>query len=231
MTGKRMTAAMQNIDKKKTYGVAEAVTLMKGAAKAKFDETVELHFSLGIDPKQGDQQIRGTVTMPNGTGKTKRVIAFVDANNEAAAKAAGADIIGTEEVLEAIVRTGKIDFDVAVAVPAMMPKLAKAAKVLGPRGLMPNPKTDTVGPNVAKMIEEQKGGKISFKNDNTANVHMIVGKASFSVENLVTNVNYATEAIRKAKPASSKGIYIKSATITSTMGPAIHFDASEAKVA
>ncbi len=226
MTGKRMIAAKTGIDKKKTYTVEEAVALMKGAAKAKFDETVELHFSLGIDPKQGDQQLRGTVTMPHGTGKTKRVIAFVDTNNEAAAKAAGADIIGTEEVLDTIVRTGKIDFDVAVAVPAMMPKLAKAAKVLGPRGLMPNPKTDTVGPNIAKMVEEQKGGKISFKNDNTANVHMIVGKASFSPEQLIANVKVATDAIRKVKPASSKGIYLKSATMTSTMGPAIRFDAN-----
>lgn len=226
MTGKRTKAAQQTIDKKKTYAVDEAVRLMKGAATAKFDETVELHFSLGIDPKQGDQQIRGTVTMPHGTGKSKRVIAFVDGNNEAAAKAAGADIIGTEEVLDVIVRTGKIDFDVAVAVPAMMPKLAKAAKVLGPRGLMPNPKTDTVGPNIAKMIEEQKGGKISFKNDNTANVHMIVGKASFSPENLVANVKTAVEAIRKVKPASAKGIYMKSVTLTSTMGPAIRLDSN-----
>lgn len=227
MTGKRMTAATQTIDKKKIYTVEEGIVLMKGAAKAKFDETVELHFALGVDPKQGDQQIRGTVTMPNGTGKTKRVIAFVDANNEAAAKEAGADIIGTEEILEAIVRTGKIDFDVAVAVPAMMPKLAKAAKVLGPRGLMPNPKTDTVGPNIAKMIEEQKGGKISFKNDNTANVHLIVGKASFAPEKLVANVKVAFEAIRKVKPASSKGIYMKSAVLTSTMGPAIRLDVNE----
>jgi large subunit ribosomal protein L1 len=222
-----MTAATQTIDKKKIYTVEEGIVLMKGAAKAKFDETVELHFALGVDPKQGDQQIRGTVTMPHGTGKTKRVIAFVDANNEAAAKEAGADIIGTEEILEAIVRTGKIDFDVAVAVPAMMPKLAKAAKVLGPRGLMPNPKTDTVGPNIAKMIEEQKGGKISFKNDNTANVHLIVGKASFAPEKLVANVKVAFEAIRKVKPASSKGIYMKSAVLTSTMGPAIRLDVNE----
>jgi len=228
MTGKRMIAATQTIDKKKIYTIEEGIVLMKGAAKAKFDETVELHFALGVDPKQGDQQIRGTVTMPNGTGKTKRVIAFVDANNEAAAKEAGADIIGTEEILEAIVRTGKIDFDVAVAVPAMMPKLAKAAKVLGPRGLMPNPKTDTVGPNIAKMIEEQKGGKISFKNDNTANVHLIVGKASFTPEKLVANVKVAFEAIRKVKPASSKGIYMKSAVLTSTMGPAIRLDVNEA---
>ncbi|MEK7632817.1 MAG: 50S ribosomal protein L1 [Patescibacteria group bacterium] len=224
MIGKRMATAKQMIDKKKQYAVKDAVALLKETAKAKFDETVELHFALGVDPKQGDQQIRGTVTLPHGTGKTKRVIAFVDANNEAAAKAAGADIIGTEEVLETIIRTGKIDFDVAVAVPSMMPKLAKAAKILGPRGLMPNPKTDTVGPNIGKIIEEQKGGKVAFKNDNTANVHMIVGKVSFSAENLVNNLAVAIEAIRKVKPASSKGIYMKSVTMTSTMGPAIKLD-------
>jgi large subunit ribosomal protein L1 len=226
MTGKRLNTAKQMIDKKKLYAATEAVKLLKETAKAKFDETVELHFALGVDPKQGDQQIRGTVTLPHGTGKTKRVIAFVDANNEAAAKAAGADIVALEDKIEEIARTGKIDFDVAVAVPSMMPKLAKAAKVLGPRGLMPNPKTDTVGPNIAKMIEEQKGGKVSFKNDNTANVHMIVGKASFSADNLLGNLKVAIDAIRKVKPASSKGIYIKSATLTSTMGPAIHLDSN-----
>lgn len=221
MSGKRFTEASSKINAKQNYNVTDAVALLKSMTTAKFDETVELHFSLGVDPKQGDQQIRGTVTLPNGTGKTKRVIAFVDANNESAAKSAGADIIGTEETIDEIVRTGKIDFDVAVAVPSMMPKLAKAAKVLGPRGLMPNPKTDTVGPNIEKMINEQKGGKVSFKNDNTANVHMIVGKKSFEAEKLAENLRYAIEAIRRVKPASSKGTYMKSVTLTSTMGPAI----------
>ncbi len=224
MTSKRFTAAKKAIDNKTTYSIAAAVELVKGAATAKFDETVEMHLALGIDPKQGDQQIRATVTLPHGTGKIKRVIAFVDANNEAAAKAAGADIIGTEEVIDTIAKTGKIDFDVAVAIPLMMPKLAKAAKILGPRGLMPNPKTDTVGPNIAKIIEEQKGGKVAFKNDNTSNLHMILGKASFSAEKLVLNVQTALDAVKKAKPASSKGIFIKSATLTSTMGPAVMLD-------
>lgn len=228
MSGKKFEEASAKIDKKQHYDVAAAVELLKSMTTAKFDETVEIHFALGIDPKQGDQQIRGTVTLPNGTGKTKRVIAFVDANNEAAAKAAGADIIATEETIDEIARTGKIDFDVAVAVPSMMPKLAKAAKVLGPRGLMPNPKTDTVGPNIEKMINEQKGGKISFKNDSLANVHMIVGKKSFAADKLAENARVAMDAIRKAKPASSKGTYIKSATLTSTMGPAIALDANAA---
>lgn len=226
MEGKRMKEAKTKVDNKKLYGINDAVEVLKQAATAKFDETIEIHFALGVDPKQGDQQIRGTVTLPNGTGKTKRVAAFVDANNEAAAKAAGADLVGAEEMIEEIARTGKIDFDVAVAVPSMMPKLAKAAKVLGPRGLMPNPKTDTVGPNIAKLIEEQKGGKVSFKNDNTANVHMIVGKKSFDSAKLAENIRVALEAIRKVKPASAKGIYMKSVTLTSTMGPAIRLDAA-----
>ncbi len=228
MTSKRFTEAKAAVDKSKTYSVEEAVALAKQNATAKFDETVELHMRLGVDPKQGDQQIRATVVLPHGTGKSKKVIAFVDANNEAAAKAAGADLIGTEETIDEIAKTGKIVFDVAVAVPSMMPKLAKAAKILGPRGLMPNPKTDTVGPNIAKIIEEQKGGKVAFKNDNTSNVHMIVGKASFDADKLVANVNAAVDAIRKAKPSSAKGIYMRSATLTSTMGPAIALDVAGA---
>ncbi len=223
MRSKRFTSLKENAQQK-ALGTSQAVALVKTNATAKFDETVELHFNLGIDPKQGDQQIRGTISLPHGTGKSKRIAAFVDPANEAAAKAAGADIVATEETINEIVRTGKIDFDVAVAVPSMMVKLAKAAKILGPRGLMPNPKTETVSPNVAKMIEEQKAGKISFKNDNTANVHMIVGKASFSAEQLTENVNAAIDALRKVKPVSSKGAYFKSVTLTSTMGPSVRVE-------
>lgn len=227
MHSKRYSGIKSGAAKTK-LSVKDAVAAVKAGATAKFDETVELHFNLGIDPKMGDQQIRGTISLPNGSGKSKRVAAFVDAANEAAAKAAGADIIATEEYLDTLVKTGKIDFDVAVAVPSMMPKLAKAAKILGPRGLMPNPKTDTVGPNITKMVEEQKAGKLSFKNDNTSNVHMIVGKASFTQEKLEQNVNAAVEAISRAKPQSSKGIYMKSVTLTSTMGPAIRLDVANA---
>ena len=226
MHGQRITELKATVEKNKLYPVKDAVELVKKGATAKFDETVELHFNLGIDPKMGDQLIRGTITLPHGTGKTKKVVAFVDAANEAAAKAAGADIIGTEEYLENLVKTGKIDFDVAIAVPSMMPKLARAAKILGPRGLMPNPKTDTVGPNISKMIEEQKAGKLSFKNDNTANVHMIVGKASFPTEKIISNVNAAIDAISRAKPQAAKGIYMKSITMTSTMGPGVHLEIS-----
>ncbi|MFH1711928.1 MAG: 50S ribosomal protein L1 [Patescibacteria group bacterium] len=227
MTSKRFEEAKKKIDKNKAHSLEEAANICKATAGAKFDETVELHFLTGIDPKQGDQQIRGTVILPHGTGKTKRVAAFVDSANEKAAKDAGADIIGTEEVIEKIIKTGKIDFDVAIAVPTMMPKLAKAARILGPRGLMPNPKTDTVGTNVAKMIEEQKGGKVAFKNDDTSNVHMIIGKASFDEAKLLENLITAVEAIKKAKPNSTKGVFIKSASISCTMGPAVKLDTTK----
>lgn len=224
MTSKRTQTLKQTIDAKKDYPIAEAVALSKAAATAKFDETVEVHFNIGIDPKKGDQQVRGTIVLPHGTGKTKRVIAFVDSANETIAKEAGADIVATEEYIEKLVQSGKIDFDVAIATPSMMPKLAKAARVLGPRGLMPNPKTDTVGTNVAKMIEDQKGGKVSFKNDNTSNIHVAVGKASFTAEKLEENINAMIDAVRKAKPSSSKGIYLKSVYLTTTMGPAVKLD-------
>ncbi len=226
MPSKRFKEAQKKIEKDKLHNLEEAVAAVKDCAGTKFDESVEFHAQLGIDPKKGEQQIRATVTLPHGTGKTKRVAAFVDSANESVAKAAGADIIGTEEVIAELVKTGKIDFDVAVAVPAMMPKLAKAARVLGPRGLMPNPKTDTVGPNLEKMIQDQKGGKIAFKNDDTSNLHLTVGKCSFDAKKLQENLETVIEAIKKAKPSSSKGIYIKSASISSTMGPGVKLDTS-----
>lgn len=224
MSSKRYKALKKNTQTGTKVALAEAVKLVKQNATAKFDETVEIHVRTGVDPSKGDQQIRGTVSLPNGSGKTLRIVAFVDSTNETAAKDAGADIIGTEEYLENLVKTGKIDFDVAVAVPAMMPKLAKAARVLGPRGLMPNPKTDTVGPNVAKMIQEQKGGKTSFKNDNTANVHAIVGKASFTEEKLLENIAATVDAIKKTRPSSTKGIFMRAVFLTSTMGPSVEVD-------
>jgi len=227
MSGKRIKEAEAKLEKGKLHTVSEAVKLVKELATAKFDETIELHLRTGIDPKKGDQQIRGTVVLPHGTGKVIRVAAFVDGANETAAKEAGADIIGTEETIDKIVQTGKIEFDVAVAVPIMMPKLAKAARVLGPRGLMPNPKTDTVGPNIAKMIEEQKGGKTAFKNDNTSNIHAIVGKASFDEAKLEENLTTMLEALNKTKPPGVKGAFMRSAFIASSMGPAIQLDTTQ----
>lgn len=223
---KRIAAIRALVDAKKTYSLAEAVPLIKKTSTTKFDGMVEIHIKLGIDPKKGEQQVRGTISLPHGTGKTKRVVAFVNGEKMKDAKEAGADIVGAEDIIDALAKTGKIDFDIAVATPDMMPKLAKVAKILGPRGLMPNPKTDTVGTNVKKMIEELKKGKISFKNDDTGNVHISVGKASFSEAQLQENISVALDALRKAKPASSKGSYFGNVTLSSTMGPGIKVQVS-----
>jgi large subunit ribosomal protein L1 len=226
MPSKRFQEAKKLIDKTKTHSIDEAVALVKKVATAKYDEAVELHVRLGIDASKSDQQVRGTITLPHGVGKSKRVIAFVEAAKEAEAKAAGADIVGGEELIDKIAQTSQIDFDVAVATPAMMPKIAKLARLLGPRGLMPNPKTDTVGPNVTKMVSEQKAGKQSFKNDNTGNIHQVFGRASFSEEQLKENLRTLLEAIKRLKPSASKGIYLRKTTITSTIGPGIKVEAN-----
>lgn len=223
MPSKRFTSVKAAVEKK-AYPLAEAIELVKKNATAKFDEAVELHIHLGIDPSKSDQQIRTTISFPHGVGKSKRVIAFVEAEKEEEAKSAGADIVGGEELIATIAQKGTIDFDVAVATPSMMPKIAKLAKLLGPRGLMPNPKTDTVGTNVQKMVSEQKAGKQTFKNDKGGNLHQIVGRASFETPKLVENIQALVDAVRKVKPAASKGIYLKNMTLTSTMGPGVKID-------
>lgn len=224
MPSKRFESAKTSVTKNKVYPLAEAITLVKSLATAKFPESVELHMRLGIDPTKGEQQVRGTVALPHGTGKTKRVVAFVEAEKEADAKTAGADLVGGEELIKRIASSGVIEFDVAVATPVMMPKLAALAKILGPKGLMPNPKTDTINPNIAKIVQEQKAGKISFKNDATGNIHQLFGKTSFSEEQLLENLNLLIETIKKMKPSSAKGIYIRNAVICSTMGPGIKIE-------
>ncbi len=220
-TSKRMSDLNKKIDKTQTYPIAEALALVKETSNVKFDATVEIHGRLGIDPRKGDQQVRTTVVLPHGTGKTKRIAAFVGPNNEADAKAAGADLVLGEEEIAKIKQTGTIDFDIAVATPDMMPKIAMIAKILGPKGIMPNPKTATVGMDVKKMINDLKGGKISFKNDNTSNIHQAIGKVSFDDAKLLENYEAFMGALNKAKPASSKGIYIKSLFLTSSMGPSV----------
>lgn len=218
---KRMKAISAKVDKNKVYTIEEAIKLAKETSGVKFDASVEVHANLGIDPKKGEQQIRSTVVLPHGTGKTKKVAAFVSAEKEQEAKDAGADFVYGEEQIKKIKDTSKIEFEVAVTTPDMMPKLATIAKVLGPKGLMPSPKTETVGPNIKKMIEDLKKGKITFKNDDTANVHQIIGKVSFSEAQLQENLTTFLEALKKAKPGSSKGVYIKSLTLCTSMGPAI----------
>ncbi len=219
---KRMDNLKTKVDKNKVYSLDEAIKLIKETSGVKFDASVEVHANLGIDPKKGEQQVRATVSLPHGTGKAKKIAAFVAPDKEKEAKEAGADFVYGEEEIKKIKDTGKIEFDVAVTTPDMMPKLAAIAKVLGPKGLMPNPKTETVSPNVKKMIEELKRGKVTFKNDDTANVHQIVGKVSFSEAQLKENVAALLDALKKAKPATAKGTYIKNLVIVTTMGPAIH---------
>jgi len=222
---KRYLTQAAKIEKGKIYSIEEAVKIIK-LNPTKFDASVEVHLKLGIDPKKSDQIVRGLIQLPHGTGKTKRIIAFVPTELEAEAKTAGADIIGNDEVIQKIKQTQKIDFDVAIAVPQIMKKIAPIAKILGQKGLMPNPKTETIGPNIKKMIEGVKAGKVSFKNDDSSNMHGLVGKLSFTEENLKENINAFIQAIKKAKPASAKGTYIKSATVCASMGPGIALNIS-----
>lgn len=216
--GKKYKAAAEKIDKDKVYSIEEAVKLMKENKTAKFDESVEVHIKTNVDPKKGDQQVRGTAALPHGTGKTKRV-AVITSTSVDEAKKAGADIVGGEEMIEKFAK--KIDFDVLVATPEMMPKLAKAARVLGPKGLMPNPKTETVTTKIKEAVEALKKGRAAFKNDDSANVHQAVGKLSFEDAKLIENIKFFVDAVNKAKPATFKGKLISNITICSTMGNGI----------
>lgn len=210
------------IDAKKAYSTEEAIDLVKKTATTKFDSSVEVHVRLGIDPKKSDQMVRGNVSLPHGTGKTKKVAAIVGNDADAKeAKDAGADLVGGQEMIDEIAKTGKYEAEVFVTTPDMMPKMAKVAKVLGPKGLMPSPKNETVTTNLTKTINELRKGKVSFKADDTANLHQVIGKSSFSKEQLTENFTTLMDAVRKAKPGSSKGVYLVSVTLTSTMGPAV----------
>jgi len=216
-----MTALKAQVDANKVYTLDDAIKLVKETSKVKFDASVEVHVRLGIDPKKSDQQIRTTVALPHGLGKSKVVAAFVGAAHEKIAKEAGADFIYGEEDIKKIKDTGKIEFEIAIATPEMMPKLAVAAKVLGPKGLMPNPKTETVGTDVKKMITELKKGKASFKNDDGANIHQIIGKVSFDADKIKENYTAFMDTLKKVKPGGVKGTYLKAIFMTSTMGPSI----------
>ncbi len=208
-------------DRLKAYPIEEALEIVKKLTKTKFDASVEVHFRLGINTKKGDQQVRGAVSLPHGTGKTVKVAAFVSPENEKAAKAAGADFVGGDELIAEIKKTEKTDFQVAIAEPGLMKNLAVIAKILGTRGLMPSPKNDTVTANPAKAVEELKKGKISFKNDDTANVHTVIGKASFDTKKLAENFQALLETVKKAKPSSSKGAFLKNISLSSSMSPGV----------
>lgn len=218
--GKRMQAAVKAYDKSKVYTFDEAAEIVKNNAKAKFDETVELHVKLGIDTKKADQQVRTTVALPHGTGKTKRIAVIAKGEHAQEAQKAGADRVGAEDIVEEVIK-GKIDFDVLVATPDTMKDLAKAAKILGPRGLMPNPKSGTVTFDLANTIKALKAGRIEFKADTYGIVHAIIGKASFDAAKLAENAKAVMDTIIRVKPSTSKGIYVKSISMSSTMGPGV----------
>ena len=221
--GKNYKESAKLIDKQNLYEPQEAFELVCKASRAKFDETVELHVKLGVDSRHADQQVRGAVVLPNGTGKTVRVCAIAKGPAASAAEAAGADIVGDEELI-AKIQGGFMDFDVVVTTPDMMGKVGRLGKILGPRGLMPNPKAGTVTPDLGKAVKEAKAGKIEYRLDKQNIIHVPVGKASFGAEKLYTNLDTVMDAIAKAKPAAAKGTYFKSATIATTMGPGIRLN-------
>lgn len=223
--GKKYQEATKLVDRNKTYNIGEAVALLKKASTANFDETVEVAFRLGVDPKKADENIRGAVVLPNGTGKTQRVLVFAKGEKIKEAEAAGADYIGDQDIVNKI-NEGWFDFDVIVATPDMMAEVGKLGRVLGPKGLMPNPKTGTVTFEVEKAVNEIKAGKVEYRVDKSSNLHVPIGKISFEDEKLIENFDTIIDTILKVKPQSSKGTYLKNVVVTSTMGPGIKIDAS-----
>jgi large subunit ribosomal protein L1 len=226
-SGKRVRAARAAFEGKENLGLGEAVELVKSNASAKFDETVEISVNLGVDPRHADQMVRGTVLLPNGTGKTVRVAVFARGEKADQARAAGADIVGAEDLMQEI-QGGKIDFDRCIATPDMMPVVGRLGKILGPRNLMPNPKVGTVTPDVAEAVKAAKGGQVQFKVEKAGIVHAGVGKASFDAEKLSENIKAFVDAVQRAKPTGAKGTYLKKVSIASTMGPGVSIDLASA---
>ncbi|MCA9932699.1 MAG: 50S ribosomal protein L1 [Anaerolineales bacterium] len=227
--GRKYQEAAAKVDRDKYYSRAEAVKLIKETATTKFDPTVEVHFRLGVDPRHADQQVRDVVVLPHGLGKTVRILVFAEGEDARLAEEAGADFIADDEMIKKI-QGGWVDFDVAIAVPSMMGKVGRLGRILGPRGLMPNPRAGTVapGPDLPNLINEAKAGRVEFRVDRTANVHAPIGKASFTEAQLMDNLQTIIEAIRRARPASTKGTYVRRMTVANTMGPGIRLDTTEA---
>lgn len=225
--GKRSIELAKLVDRNKLYDSAEAIALVKQTAKAKFDETVELHIKLGVDGRHADQQVRGAIVLPNGTGKTKKVLVVAKGEKAEEAKAAGADFVGAEDMIQKIQQENWFDFDVLVATPDMMGLVGRLGRVLGPKGLMPNPKSGTVTFDIEKAVNEIKAGKVEYRLDKTNIVHVSIGKVSFEDAKLAENLNALMEALVKARPAAAKGTYLRSVTMTSTMGPGIKLNATQ----
>jgi len=229
MASKRYREAQSMIDKTKRYELVEAIDFLKSFPKTKFDETVEVHMNLGVDPRKADQQIRNSLVLPHGSGKNMRVLAFAEGEKAEEAKAAGADYVGVDEFVKKI-QSGWLDFDVVIATPNLMGKIGRLGRVLGPRGLMPNPKVGTVTMDVTKAVNDSKGGKVTYRIDKLSNLHIIAGKLSFEVDKLKDNILAIITAIVRERPAALKGVFIKSIAITSTMGPGIKLDVALAAV-
>lgn len=226
--GKRYEDSLKSFDRDASYAPAEAIKILKQLPAAKFDETVEVALRLGVDPRKADQMVRGTVTLPKGTGRTVRVAAFAAGDKAREAREAGADVVGGDDLVQEILK-GNIDFDAAVATPDMMPAVGKAGRVLGPRGLMPNPKAGTVSEDIGKAVADIKGGKLEYRVDRQGNVHLLIGKRSFDEQDLLENFLAIMDEITRAKPATAKGRYIRSVTVSSTMGPGIRIDPAKLK--
>ncbi len=226
--GKKYLAALERFDRENLYSPGEAVSLVKDMATAKFDETVELAVRLAVDPRKADQIVRGTLSLPSGTGRTARVVVFAAGDGAAEAREAGADEVGADDLV-ARVEGGFLDFDVAIATPDLMGQVGKLGRVLGPRGLMPNPKTGTVTTDVGKAVTEFKGGRVEYRTDKVGNVHVRVGKVSFTPEQLLANLHAVIDELVRAKPAAAKGRYLRSVSVSSTMGPGVHIDPAQAR--
>lgn len=229
--GKRYAASREAIDRQRQYTPGEAVDLVKASAKAGFDETVEVAVRLGVDPRKADQIVRGTLSLPAGTGKTARVAVFAAGEKAAAARSAGADVVGADDLVARIKNDGFLDFDVAIATPDMMGQVGTLGRILGPRGLMPNPKTGTVTDDVEQAVTDFKGGRMEYRTDKVGNIHLGIGKASFERARLLENLQAVLEELHRAKPAAAKGRYVRTVTLSTTMGPGVHVDPQLARTA
>jgi len=228
--GKRYTDLMKRFDRGRLYGPIEAIDLVKSLASAKFDETIEMAVRLGVDPRRADQIVRGSLALPAGTGRTKRVAVFASGEAAAEARAAGADVVGADDLVARIEKEGFLDFDVAIATPDLMAQVGRLGRVLGPRGLMPNPKTGTVTTDVARAVTEFRGGRVEYRTDRTGNIHLPIGKASFTRDQLITNFRAVVDELVRVKPAGAKGRYMRSITLSTTQGPGVHIDPVRARL-